>query len=94
MTPITTTAAGTATARTSDSKTSGSKTSLGDLDQGDFLELMLAQMKQQDPFDPMYQTEMLAQMAQFSALAGTTEMADTLKAISSKLDTLVSAASA
>ncbi|EQB17852.1 flagellar hook assembly protein FlgD [Novosphingobium lindaniclasticum] len=90
MTVITTTAASSA----AKSATSSGKTSLGDLDQGDFLKLMLAQMKQQDPFSPMDQTEMLAQMAQFSALAGTTEMAGTLKTISSKLDTLVSAQTA
>lgn len=90
MTVITTTPATSAAKST----TSGGKTSLGDLDQGDFLKLMLAQMKQQDPFSPMDQTEMLAQMAQFSALAGTTEMADTLKTISAKLDTLVTAQTA
>lgn len=73
------------------SRTLGSKTSLGDLDQGDFLKLMLAQMQQQDPFSPMDQTQMLAQMAQFSTLAGTSEMAETLKAISAQLDALVKA---
>lgn len=71
--------------------TSGSKTSLGDLDQGDFLKLMLTQMQQQDPFSPMDQTQMLAQMAQFSTLAGTSDMAETLKAISAQLDALVKA---
>ncbi|TCU55943.1 flagellar basal-body rod modification protein FlgD [Novosphingobium sp. PhB57] len=83
-------------AATSANKTTGGsgKTSLGELDQGDFLKLMMAQMKQQDPFSPVDQTQMLAQMAQFSSLAGTTEMADTLKTISSKLDTLVSAQTA
>lgn len=65
-----------------------SKGSLSSLDQGDFLKLMTAQMQQQDPFDPVDQKEMLAQMAQFSALAGTTEMGDTLKTISGQLETL------
>ena len=73
---------------------SAAKTSLGDLNQGDFLKLMLAQMQQQDPFNPTDQTEMLAQMAQFSQLAGTSEMGDTLKTISSQLDALVTAQSA
>lgn len=67
---------------------------LSSLDQGDFLKLMTAQIQQQDPFDPVDQKEMLAQMAQFSQLAGTTEMGDTLKAISAKLDTLATAQSA
>ena len=63
-------------------------TGLGSLDQGDFLKLMTVQMQQQDPFDPVDQKEMLAQMAQFSSLAGTAEMGDTLKAIARKLDAL------
>jgi len=63
---------------------------LSSLDQGDFLKLMTAQLQQQDPFEPVDQKEMLAQMAQFSTLAGTTSMGDTLKAISAKLDTLIS----
>jgi len=67
------------------------KTGLGSLDQGDFLRLMTVQMQQQDPFSPVDQKEMLAQMAQFSSLAGTAEMGDTLKAISAKLDTLIAA---
>lgn len=66
-------------------------TGLGSLGSGDFLKLMTVQMQQQDPLNPVDQKEMLAQMAQFSSLAGTTEMGDTLKAISSKLDVLVKA---
>ena len=34
--------------------------------QADFLKLMTAQMKNQDPFDPVDNTQMVAQMAQFS----------------------------
>jgi flagellar basal-body rod modification protein FlgD len=64
------------------------------LGQGDFLRLMTVQMQQQDPSDPVDQKEMLAQMAQFSSLAGITEMTDTLKAISVKLDRLAAIQSA
>jgi flagellar hook assembly protein FlgD len=55
------------------------------LGQGDFLKLMTAQMKNQDPFDPVDNTQMVAQMAQFSSLAGISEMSTTLKAIAEKL---------
>lgn len=55
------------------------------LGQADFLKLMTAQMKNQDPFDPVDNTQMVAQMAQFSSLAGITEMGSTLKAIADKL---------
>jgi flagellar basal-body rod modification protein FlgD len=44
------------------------------LDQADFLKLMTAQMEAQDPFKPMDQTQMVAQLAQFSQVAGTAEM--------------------
>ena len=59
-----------------------SSTTLG---QGDFLKLMTAQMQNQDPFNPVDNTQMVAQMAQFSSLAGISEMSTTLKAISDKL---------
>lgn len=55
------------------------------MDQGDFLTLMTAQMKNQDPFDPVDNTQMVAQMAQFSSLAGISEMNTTLQAIAAKL---------
>ncbi len=65
------------------------KTGLAALGQGDFLKLMTTQMQMQDPFDPMDNSQMLAQMAQFSQLAGVSEMGDTLKSISDKLDALI-----
>ena len=55
------------------------------LGQADFLKLMTAQMQNQDPFTPTDNTQMVAQMAQFSSLAGISEMSSTLKAISDKL---------
>jgi flagellar hook assembly protein FlgD len=57
----------------------------GTLNQNDFLKLMTAQMQNQDPFNPVDNTQMVAQMAQFSSLAGITEMSTTMKAISDKL---------
>lgn len=59
------------------------------LGHGDFLRLMVEQLKQQDPFDPVDNKEMLAQMAQFSSLAGATEGNATLQAIADKLDRLI-----
>ena len=64
------------------------------MDQSDFLTLMTAQMKNQDPFDPVDNKEMLAQMAQFSSLAGINDVNSTLQQISTKLDALASAKSA
>jgi flagellar basal-body rod modification protein FlgD len=79
-----------AAAQTAKTDTASAKTGLGALGANDFLKLMTEQMKQQDPTNPVDNKEMLAQMAQFSSLAGTTEMGSTMKAIAAKLDVLIS----
>ena len=53
----------------------------GTLDQSSFLQLMTAQLKFQDPFKPVDNQAMVAQMAQFSSVAGIAEMNQSLKAI-------------
>ncbi len=53
--------------------------------QQDFLRLMTAQLSQQDPFNPVDNQQMVAQMAQFSSLAGITETNSTLQQISEQL---------
>lgn len=73
------------------SATGTAKNSLSDLTQGDFLNLMTTQMQQQDPFNPMDQNAMLAQMAQFSSLAGIGDINQTLQAIAAKLDAITAA---
>jgi len=55
------------------------------LGQADFLRLMTAQLKNQDPFSPVDNTQMVAQMAQFSSVAGISQMNSTLTAIADKL---------
>lgn len=44
------------------------RTPVQTLGQDDFLKLLVAQMSQQDPMNPVKDTEFIAQMAQFSAL--------------------------
>lgn len=44
------------------------------LDQQDFLKLLVAQMSSQDPLNPQTNTDFIAQMAQFSALEQTKAM--------------------
>ncbi len=46
-------------------------------------------MQQQDPFEPVDNKDMLAQMAQFSALAGSAETNEMLERIADKLDQLI-----
>jgi Flagellar hook capping protein len=64
---------------------------LGSLDGGDFLKLLTTQLTFQDPLEPTDNEAMLAQMAQFSSLAATTESSATLSEISAKLDRLIAA---
>jgi flagellar basal-body rod modification protein FlgD len=57
----------------------------GTMDQNSFLKLMTTQLKTQDPFDPVDNTQMVAQMAQFSSVAGIAEMNASLKQISADI---------
>ena len=76
----------TTTGNTSTNSAAGGFASLG---QADFFKLLTVQMQQQDPFEPVDNKEMLAQMAQFSSLAASSDMGDTLNSIASKLDALI-----
>lgn len=49
-----------------------------ELGQNEFLELMLAQLKHQDPFKPLENGEFVAQMAQFSTVSGIESMEQSL----------------
>src|ERR1700727_2187722 len=48
------------------------------LSQNDFLQLLVTQMENQDPMQPQSDTEMASQMAQFTALTQSTNMASSL----------------
>src|ERR671938_509350 len=45
----------------------------------DFLKLLMAQLQNQDPMKPMDDTQMIAQMAQFSALEATQSLQQTIQ---------------
>lgn len=64
-----------------------SKNTQESLDQTAFLRLMTTQLKFQDPFDPVDNQAMVAQMAQFSQVAGISEMNTSLKAITNSFST-------
>ncbi|MBV9840467.1 MAG: flagellar hook capping protein [Sphingomonadaceae bacterium] len=78
-------AAGSTTGTTSGT-TSGTSGSSGTLGMSDFLTLLTTQMQTQDPFNPVDNTQMVAQMAQFSSVAGISSMNTTLSQIASNLD--------
>jgi flagellar basal-body rod modification protein FlgD len=53
------------------------------------MRLLTTQLSFQDPLEPVNNEAMLAQMAQFSTLAATSESTATLDEISAKLDRLI-----
>ncbi len=59
--------------------------SQSELNTNDFLRLMTEQLKQQDPFAPTDNTQMVAQMAQMSSSSGIAEMNASLKAIGTQI---------
>ncbi|MGC6330138.1 flagellar hook assembly protein FlgD [Rhizorhabdus sp. FW153] len=70
---------------TGSSSTTTTKKSNGTLDQASFLKLLTTQMQTQDPFNPVDNTQMVAQMAQFSSTTGIAEMNQSLKGIAETL---------
>ena len=78
------TAVGTSTSATGAAAAPAAKTP-GSMDQNDFLRLMTTQLTTQDPFNPVDNTQMVAQMAQFSQVAGIAEINSSLKTLVSTL---------
>lgn len=70
-------------AGTPEVKTALEANSLG---QDAFLKLLTEQLRNQDPFEPVKNENMVAQMAQFSSVAGISEMNKTLSAMAARLD--------
>ena len=64
----------------------------GGLGKQDFLKLLMAQLRNQDPLKPMEDTQMIAQMAQFSALEATQGLTSVLQQ-SSNMQTVIQAGS-
>ena len=56
-----------------------------ELGQDDFLMLMIEQFRNQDPFQPMENGEFIAQMAQFSQVAGIAEMNQSMEQLADSL---------
>ncbi len=55
------------------------------LGQDEFLKLMIAQFKNQDPFKPLASGEFLSQLAQFSTVSGVQDLQTSFKAMSTSL---------
>ena len=70
--------ASSATTTASGSTTDTTANPASTLSQADFLKLLVAQMQNQDPMNPQSDTDMAAQMAQFSSLTESTNMSSSL----------------
>jgi flagellar basal-body rod modification protein FlgD len=66
---------------TVDSADGTTRTPVQTLGQEDFLKLLITQMSQQDPMDPVKDNEFIAQMAQFSALEQSKTMQQDMAAL-------------
>ena len=56
-----------------------------ELNQDDFLTLMITQLKNQDPFKPMDPAQYVGQLAQFSSVSGLSDMNKNITALTSSL---------
>ncbi|MCX7240200.1 MAG: flagellar hook capping FlgD N-terminal domain-containing protein [Burkholderiales bacterium] len=76
----------TATSPITTSSTSTSKTALSDanVSQDRFLKLLVAQLNNQDPMNPMDNAQMTSQMAQINTVSGIQQVNETLKTIGSQ----------
>jgi flagellar basal-body rod modification protein FlgD len=80
--PTTTTTTASALAGTSTTKPAADNNVLG---KDDFLKLMVAQMKNQDPMNPADDKDNIAQMAQFSSLEQITNLANATQQLADRM---------
>ncbi|GLG00565.1 hypothetical protein Alches_06040 [Alicyclobacillus hesperidum subsp. aegles] len=81
---------GTTTAPSSNSTSTNTVNPDGQLNENSFLQLLVTQLQNQDPLAPQDNTQMIAQLAQFSALEQMTNIAQTDSQVLSAIQTLAS----
>lgn len=77
-----------AKAATSTSSSSSTRSTGSDLDENAFLELLVCQLQNQDPLNPTDNSEMIAQLAQFSSLEQMTNLNTSFETLSGNVDQL------
>lgn len=71
------------------SQTGATRVSSNDLGKDDFLRLLVAQLQNQDPLEPMENSQFIAQMAQFSSLEQLQEISELSAQVNDSLQRLV-----
>ena len=61
--------------------TQTNSTTLGQVDMDQFLQLLIAELQNQDPLNPMENSEMLQQISQIRDIGATTQLSDTLESV-------------
>ena len=61
----------------------GKATNLEDLDVSQFMDLLIAELRNQDPLDPVDNSEMAQQISQIREIAATDKLSSTLSAVTS-----------
>lgn len=69
----------------SGSRSSGSASNIGGLTMNDFLTLMTAQLKNQDPLHPTDSNQFLSQLSQLSTVEGISQLNDSMSTLSSSM---------
>jgi len=75
---------------TSSQDNSITETSKNNLDKDDFLKLLVAQLKNQDPMSPMQDADFVAQLAQFSSLEQMSNIAASMESLRASMTLLYS----
>jgi len=63
------------------SSTGSAASALGDVDLDSFLEVMIAELQNQDPLNPAENSEMLAQIAQLRQIGASDQLSETLSSV-------------
>jgi len=75
-------------ATTTKQTSGGTGASQAELDRSAFLNLLMTQLQHQDPLEPVENTDMIAQLAQFSSLEQMTNLNSSFGALSGNIDQL------